>query len=60
LWRGFVQVMRTTPLRRSTLQRSQIRLTELLTFMPSLPEKIKANVFIKIRLSCPVQSFFSD
>jgi len=33
LWRGFVQITRTTPQRRTTLHRSQMRLTELRTFI---------------------------
>ncbi len=33
LCRGFVQITRTTPLRRTILQFSQIRFTELLTFI---------------------------
>src|SRR5437667_7377952 len=33
LWRGFLQMIRTTPLRRTTLQLSQIRVTEAFTFM---------------------------
>src|SRR5205809_2068112 len=33
LWRGFLQMMRTTPLRRTTLQCSQIFVTDALTFI---------------------------
>src|SRR5882762_26716 len=33
LWRGFLQMMRTTPLRRTTLQCSQILVTDALTFI---------------------------
>ncbi len=33
LWRGFSQIMRTTPLRRTTLHLVQIFLTDALTFM---------------------------
>jgi hypothetical protein len=41
LWRGLLQITRTTPLRLTILQFSQIRLTELLTFIryfrPGMP-----------------------
>src|SRR6266850_8284207 len=33
LWRGFLQMIRTTPLRRTTLQCSQIFVTDALTFI---------------------------
>jgi len=37
LWRGFAQMTRTTPARRTTLQFSQIRLTLVRTFMTARP-----------------------
>jgi hypothetical protein len=37
LWRTFVQITRTTPARRTTLQFSQIRLTLVRTFMSAEP-----------------------
>src|ERR671919_796595 len=50
LCRGFLQMMRTTPRRRTTLQFSQIGLTELRTFMCHLPSLSR----------CPREHFGSD
>src|SRR6267143_1204984 len=40
LWRGFLQMMRTTPLRRTTLQCSQILVTDAFTFIAASPGAI--------------------
>src|SRR5712671_2659545 len=43
LWRGFLQMIRTTPFRRTTLQLSQILVTDALTFiaLPSAPRRTR-------------------
>src|SRR5688500_2007784 len=41
LWRGFLQITRTTPRRRTILQFSQIGLTELLTFIVPFPSCVR-------------------
>jgi hypothetical protein len=45
LWRGLVQITRTTPLRRITLQRSQIRLTEHVLSWPITVHSCSKNHF---------------
>ena len=55
LWRGLVQITRTTPRRRTILHRSQIRLTELLTFIRYLHSE-KSRVRYQPQLSLSTQN----